>query len=584
MPNNALSKLNFAYIIGLWCVLTLFNINKAYHIDDTFHLEAAEHISKAPFSPMSGKINWKDYPTSMYDHNQPPFFFYLIAFVTTIFGNSEIVLHLFLSIFTFFSLFYFFKLLILLRVKEKLFFLIIFSFCPAFIVNQNLMIDIPILSISLALVYHLIIANNTNTLHHYFIASGILSVGLLFKYSVIPLFFVILLSSLFSKNYKGTLSLFIPILVITIWSLWNIKEFDAIHILNRNPTDISFDKAVGFFGTLGAISFFSIALIGGLFSHKLIKVMLFTVVLLFIVCVPLVYNKIISEVTFNSYLNYFFIGNGCFIMGHLLIISINKFLKNNIEYLKSSELILFLVIMGSSLFLALFSPFNATRHVLLLVPFILLHGRNTISKAPKAIKTLTLITSVLLGTLIGISDWKTANFYREAAYKIDLSENKVWSIGHWGWQWYSKNAGMKVYGLGDELDLKKNDLLVYPNDVSKQTMAEGVIMETLFVYTQPSDFFTFFSTKKYCSMYYSTHNSPAWSLSNSAIDSIQVCRIHTEFNIENFIKKVESSEEWLDIVNQKAINNNITLDSMLILEAKWMLEYERSIRTEHIQP
>ena len=36
----------YGLIILLWSVLTLINIDKAYHIDGTFHLEAANCIQK----------------------------------------------------------------------------------------------------------------------------------------------------------------------------------------------------------------------------------------------------------------------------------------------------------------------------------------------------------------------------------------------------------------------------------------------------------------------------------------------------------------------------------------------------------
>ena len=36
------------YLLIIWLIATLLNINKAYHIDDTFHFEAAENIKANP--------------------------------------------------------------------------------------------------------------------------------------------------------------------------------------------------------------------------------------------------------------------------------------------------------------------------------------------------------------------------------------------------------------------------------------------------------------------------------------------------------------------------------------------------------
>ena len=86
-------------IIGLlYLVATIINIDKAYHIDDAFHLEAINWVKDHPFQPMSGLINWNESKQPMYAENQPPLYFYLFAPVSALFGNGEIVLHLFQSI------------------------------------------------------------------------------------------------------------------------------------------------------------------------------------------------------------------------------------------------------------------------------------------------------------------------------------------------------------------------------------------------------------------------------------------------------------------------------------------------------
>ncbi|RLD93697.1 MAG: hypothetical protein DRJ29_08040 [Bacteroidetes bacterium] len=53
----------YVLLILLWIGLTAINLNKAFHIDDSFHLEAAAYLSVNPTSPMSGLINWgNDHP------------------------------------------------------------------------------------------------------------------------------------------------------------------------------------------------------------------------------------------------------------------------------------------------------------------------------------------------------------------------------------------------------------------------------------------------------------------------------------------------------------------------------------------
>ena len=152
---NIILEKNTVLII-CWLVVSLINLNKAYHIDDTFHLEAGNYIIDHLNTPMSGKINWDNSPTEMYNHNQPPLFFLCIGIIIKLFNSNEITLHIFLSIFTLLALVYYNKILEILDVNKKYIYIILIAFNPAFIVNQNLMTDIPILAITFIFIFYLI--------------------------------------------------------------------------------------------------------------------------------------------------------------------------------------------------------------------------------------------------------------------------------------------------------------------------------------------------------------------------------------------------------------------------------------------
>lgn len=83
-----------------WLFVTAFNLTKAYHIDDTAHLETARAIQNDPLHPMSQTVNWIDTAEPIHKLNQPHLFFYLIALVVFLFGESEVILHLLLAIFS----------------------------------------------------------------------------------------------------------------------------------------------------------------------------------------------------------------------------------------------------------------------------------------------------------------------------------------------------------------------------------------------------------------------------------------------------------------------------------------------------
>lgn len=214
--------------------------------------------------------------------------------------------------------------------------------------------------------------------------------------------------------------------------------------------------------------------------------------------------------------------------------------------------------------------------MLLLIPFILLFSHKQFEATSGIINNLVINVTIILGLLLGVSDWIYSDFYRESVKKIKIADNKVWSIGHWGWQWYSKKAGMRVYSQEDELNVRKGDIIVYPKDISRQNLSTDIGLDTIDIITQPSNFFTFFSGKDFASMYNSYATKPAWSLSNKPIDTIFVCKVKKEIGVEEIVNRIKSDENRLKALQNKALDKDISLDSMIVLEAKWVINQKRN--------
>jgi len=579
---NSLISKNILVVL-FWILLTAININKAYHIDDTFHLEAAESIKQHPLKPMSGSINWRNSPTPMFEYNQPPLFFYIIAFAQIILGDSEISMHLLLSIFTFLSLYFFNKLSEFLHVKQKKTLLTIFAFCPAFIINQNLMTDVPILALSLGIIYYLLKGQEEGTFKNYIISATLLCAGLLIKYSLLPVLLVVFISILLSGDYKKIVVLFIPLTGLVLWSIWNIIEFDSIHILGRSKPEFNINKLYSFMkklysfmGILGSMATFSFVFFYSLYQKKITQYLIILGFFVFILSAFLVYYSFINETNFTRYINYFFTCNGLLLM--LLIVRnvIKSLFIEKQDYFKSNNFTFALFILGISAFIILFSPFNATRHVLLIIPFILLFGHKLFETSHGTINNLVLCATISLGILLGISDWVYADFYRKSAKEIVIADKTVWSLGHWGWQWYSRKNGMIIYSKDNEVNVRNGDIIVYPKDVSKQKISPYIDLETINYISQESNFFTFFSGKNYASMYISSVYKPAWTLSNSPIDTIVVSKVKKEIGVSDIIDRINSDDKLLNSVRNKAINRGVSLDSMLILDAEWIISQKRN--------
>ena len=167
----------------------------------------------------------------------------------------------------------------------------------------------------------------------------------------------------------------------------------------------------------------------------------------------------------------------------------------------------------------------ATRHILLLLPFILLvlHNRLTIDNSIH--KGVGLLFVFLFGLGLAISDWMVADYYRDFT-KEDYSKNnsKVWSVGHWGWQWYAKNQNYEVYDFKTS-KVNKGDVIIYPAKVPKQKISNQLDLELIEKKWKESNFATFLYVGNAASLYSNRLYKPVWMFSKQPIDTILVYKV-----------------------------------------------------------
>src|SRR6476469_2012640 len=82
-----------ARVVLLWLVVTVANLFKPFHVDDTAHVEIARWIASDPLHPMSGLLNWSGTLAPIFDTNQPHLFCYALAAWGKVFGTSEVSFH-----------------------------------------------------------------------------------------------------------------------------------------------------------------------------------------------------------------------------------------------------------------------------------------------------------------------------------------------------------------------------------------------------------------------------------------------------------------------------------------------------------
>jgi hypothetical protein len=520
-------------LLILWAALTFINLNKAFHIDDTFHLEVAQWIAKNPWKPMSGFVNWYDNPQPIYSYNQPPLYFYLVALTGEVFGYSEIPLHLAQSLFTFLTLYFFYKICKLLSNSETGILLFFFAACPALVINQNLMTDVPILALVLAFIYFLLQNNGKKNFVYYVLAMLVLGAALLIKYSVLPLLVVFVALVLYENKYKYLALLTIPLGVLCIWSWLNMLEFHRIHILDRPVNGFYLSaflkQLTSFIICIGAISPFSIAIFNGKFPHRIVERISVASLVIFVLFCSITYFEIIPEKQSSIILNVLFFLNGAGLSGILGWEIGTKFRKEGNWQLPERNDFIFIT---SFLFLAAFTikyaPFIATRHILLLIPSVLFLCSSLIARVSLQIKILSVIASLALGLLLGISDWVFADFYRQMPQHIKLYPGSTaWTAGHWGWQWYSKNitgSTIREYSTVHSR-VRTGDYLIEPSMTPRQRLNRHIALKPVKKLWMEPSFATFFSGCYQASMYNSFMDKSPWTLCKHPVDTIMISRI-----------------------------------------------------------
>ncbi len=442
-------------LLSFWLIATAYNLFKPFHIDDTAHLEIAKWIMSNPLHPLSGPLNWGGVEEPIFATNQPHLFFYILAVYGYLFGFSEPAMHLLQSLATLASVLLFYRLAHKLSPDLSLWMTAMLILGPAFIVGQNLMVDTALLATWL-LFFNALICDvgspKQNT--RFFIASLACSAALLIKYSSAVLFPILLISIVMERRWKQFWLLLIPIVALVSWSAFNYLDFGQIHILGRKSGhDLlhSFGRAVAWLLALGSITPLGLLLLTSWWRRYSVLIFV-SLAAAFALLVIAVAQGWLSDSISDAVLWGAFAISGIVIAACLLV-QLKKqlervLLDNNAISKNEPEIYLFAWIIFTTAFYCVFAPFIASRHVLLIVPpiLLLLCGPTWRSAFSAPAKIFGLCFTIVVSVGLCVSDWQFASFYKReaAALAHELPKNAtVWTTGHWGWQWYADLNGFR---------------------------------------------------------------------------------------------------------------------------------------------
>ncbi|NNE10414.1 MAG: hypothetical protein HKN20_17770 [Gemmatimonadetes bacterium] len=521
-------------LVLIWLVATACNLDKAYHIDDTAHLEIAAWITAHPGAPMSGLVNWSDSARPIHELNQPSLYFYILAGWGRIFGYGETAMHALQSLFTLAATLFFFGIARIVVPPYAIILTALLILGPAFVVGQNLMVDIPILACSLAFFYLLLKPDVRSEHTRYTLAALTASAAVLMKYSCLPLLPLLLIHIVARKQLRVLYALLIPLAILTAWSLFNYFEYGSVHLLDRPSQARTFERTssmgLRWVIALGSIAPFSVLVLAdtlGRMRKWTVSRRAFTIAgaLVSIVVATLYLRN--RQPYPHALLAALFVVNGAYLL-------VAAGLALRAQNPRPAPL-LYLWLAAVSGFIVLFAPFLATRHVLLSVPPLLLILGTKLPARPRPRAAFAaILATVFLSANLVIADWRFADYYRRQAPVIRAalpSESTVWFTGHWGWQWYAKKNGMR------QIDLRRSrpepepgsrpgpgDYIVRPLAIHQQEIDPELRLELHDVISDPPVERPRFNTANGSASFYSAHYLP-WTINREPFGSIEIYRI-----------------------------------------------------------
>lgn len=480
------------FILLLWVFATSLNFTMPVHMDDTAHLLIAEHILRDPLHPMSGMLNWLDTAEPIFVTNQPHFYFYLIAGVMAVFGPSELILHLFQSVFTLAAIVGVYRLATRFVPEHSRFLTTALVVSPGFLINQNLMVDIPLLAM---LTWSVLFLINPGPGRGGATAGfGIFSVALLTKYTALFLFPALIWAAL--KNRFHLALALLPIAALLFWGLFNLFDVGQVHILNRPANGRGMvpspNLAAGLVGAMGAFA----APLAGLLvlGHRRgwLWGLLWVLATLGFAMIARTADAAVS--------GWYLVANGVLFAAALLvalsagwrILLLAGSAWNERKALRDcyaenfAEATLALWLIGGTGFLITFPQFTASRHALLLaVPlFILALRTKEVTPVRFAVPSIVAIWAAF-ALFIFANDLSFASFYKRSANQSAvlasdqaLGQARMFTRGHWGWQWYSRGIGLTQVD-SERTQFRAGDILVDPVGISAQQIDDMDKFEVL---------------------------------------------------------------------------------------------------------
>lgn len=490
-------------LVLLWLVATCLNVTKPFHVDDAFYVAEARWIAAHPDRPTSGLVFWEgDGPVPFHRvGNHSPLVPAVQAAVIAATGEEPISLHVLTSVFT--------ALVVLLAhalarrhaPEHALAVTALLVLSPAFVAEQNVMLDVPLLACWLAFFVALEDARPRGLVA----SAAALALGLLVKLSSIVLVVVLVLAIVERRRARqitvahATLTLALPVGALGLWALTSHAETGEVAFLSRSVDALGPSLARPWLESvgvgLGRAGLFVIVL-GGVAPAALVAVpahlarrspRALGLVAIATLVLVIVGRTLVLEVARTQQLDaladeplvHSILRAVDLVLGACLV----TLAAIRVRHGDATDRRLGLWLALGALACVALAPFVAARHALLVLPPLwLLLARHGLLGDPSA-REPTVRASLALAALIGlasaVADHRLASVYAEHAPRLAAraredagAEARLYFVGHWGWQEHAARAGLAPYVPG-QTELRTGDVLIEPLGVHAQRIEPG---------------------------------------------------------------------------------------------------------------
>jgi 4-amino-4-deoxy-L-arabinose transferase-like glycosyltransferase len=497
MKKSLIQNTLMQQIIVALFVLALFLpfVNKAFHIDDPLYIWVARQIQHSPFDFYGFSVNWywTEAPMSLVNKN-PPLFPYYLAMAGSIFGWSEVVMHLASLVLIIILTIGIYQLAGLMRARPLQATLL--SVCtPVFLLSgTTVMVDMAMLASFVWAIYIWIWCLENNR-HHIWLAIAALLVAVsgLTKYFGLTL---IPLLSIYCIWQHYPLKRWLPFLIIPV-ILFALYEWETYKLYGTGLITDAAQYAVSTRqlspGNIKDAILVGLSFMGG----GILTPLAFAPMLLnkrgwvlgiggMLVIIALIsfgfsnnHNNPDSWPAFAQLAIFILTGSG------LLVVTANELWRER----DAKTVLMFCWIFGTFVFTSLVNWNVSERNILPIAPAIgiiiakRLYNTSTSGKTISRIGfTLSLTFVLSIAILVSYADYHYANEVRSVAQRIGQlrsdSGRRLWFQGHWGFQYYLEQEGGTAIDF-IESSLNPDDMIASPAFNSNLRIPRGNYFDTL---------------------------------------------------------------------------------------------------------